>query len=136
VRNRGGKMGKLVTKAKFLIARMSKEEILEMEAYVKERWKVIRRREEEVKTLAQWEKVAHLSIGSEVAVNAYGYTQFPRGTVLTVDSFNTRGPKRICLKTTGGKRYNFSPENIGSYDIKPLTEVDTSKPWEKGVLEL
>ena len=112
-------MGNLVTKAKRLIARMSGQEIGEIQKYAREREKVILRREQAAKTLAQWEKIVCLPIGSEVMVNAYGSNQFPRGTALQIDSLNSRGPKRLCLKTAAGKLYNFSQRAIYDYDILP-----------------
>jgi hypothetical protein len=61
---------------------------------------------------------------------------FPRGTVLQVDSLNTKGPKRICLKTADGKRYNFAPKDVGHFDIKSAAECDINAPWERGILHL
>jgi hypothetical protein len=65
-----------VTKAKRLIAMMGTEEIREIQEYASERWKVVQRRKCEAQDQAQWDKLAGLPIGSEVAVNAYGDRQF------------------------------------------------------------
>jgi hypothetical protein len=93
------------------------------------------KRNREAKIQAQWEKIENLPVGSQVAVNAEGYRQFPRGTVLEVDSFSVRGRKCVYLKHES-KRYSFDRASVDAYDIKPAAEIDLSKMWDKGLLAL
>jgi hypothetical protein len=99
--------------------------------YFSERWDVLLKRQREAKVQAKWEKIASLPVGSQVGVNAEGYPQFPRGTVLEIKSFSTRGRKCVY-----GKFYSFDRRAIDSYDIRPSNEVDLSKSWDTMVVTL
>lgn len=122
-----------VIRAKRVIAHIdTTEELRSIQKYISERWEIINERRREAKRQAQWEKIAALPIGTEVAVNAHGYRQFPRGTVFSIDAFSVRGRRCVYLKSEDGKRYSFDRKSIDDFDIKPRTEVDLNKMWDTG----
>jgi hypothetical protein len=105
--------GEIVTKAKRLIGRMNVEELREIEGYTRQRWAVVRGREEGVKLQARWEKIASLPVGSEVAVNAHGYREFPRGTVLTVEAYLSKNRRRKTLQLQPAKPWRLRYKACG-----------------------
>lgn len=126
-----------VTKVKRIIARIGTyNELRAINQYVSERHEVLKRREQDAKIQERWDKIAGLPIGSELGVNAHGYNQFPRGTLLEIDSFSTRGRKCVYLKAPNGKKYSFDRQSIYRYDIRRLDEINLQKMWDRGVLSL
>lgn len=114
------------------LARMDKEELKAVGAYLNERWKLLDKRETEARFKAKyeaaWARISNLPVGAPVVVNADGNQQFPRGTIMEIESFNSRGRKSVHLKPQGkDTSFTFSSYNLDRFDVHPAGEVDLSK---------
>ncbi len=113
---------KQITKVKQAIAKLDREGLSEIQKYVRERWDVIFKREQEAKAQAKFEKIKALPIGSRIVVNSSGDSSYPRGTGFVIEKFTPRG--LIIAKGPKDKSYRLKPSNIKWFDIVPAEEFD------------
>jgi hypothetical protein len=111
---------------------MDKDELKTVGVYLNERWKLLDKRETEARFKAQydaaWGRISNLPVGASVVVNAEGNRQLPRGTIMKIKSFNSRGRKSAHLQPKGKDNvFTFSPYNLNRFDIHPAGEIDLSK---------